>query len=332
IEFSYAMAQLGAGHLPDAWTSYAARLDKRRQDAIRYALEVPYLGDQPLKGKKVIVVPEQGVGDEILFLSALPDLLAEADEVAVGCDTRLVSLVERSFPTLKQVLPYADKWVEGYRIRFLDGIPDAGRGYDGYIVMGDLFCQYRRSVDAFKSTPKGFLTPDDTKVAHYREWLAQQGDQLKVGICWRSGVLKAERNIWYADREYWEPILKTEGVTFINLQYGDCAEEIAEFKERYGVDIIAHPDLDLRYDLDSAAALTKALDLVISIGSQPAMSAFSVDQEILWMLPFPPWWSFGERTYAPMHAKSTFCLADTPLDWTSTAAKAAAALAQKAGG
>jgi len=332
IEFSLAMAQLGAGHLPDAWETYATRLNKSRQDAIRYALEVPYLGGQSLKGKKVIVVPEQGVGDEILFLSALPELIAEADEVAVGCDVRLVSIIERSFPSLKQVAPYADKWLEAYRIRFLPDIPDSGRDYDGYIVMGDLFCHYRPSVDAFKATQPGFFTPDAKKVEDYKAWLSEQGDGLKVGICWRSGLLKAERNFWYADQQYWEPILKTKGVTFVNLQYGDCEEELAEFKERFGVDVLCHSDIDLRNQLDDAAALTKALDVVISVGSQPGMSAFAVDQEIFWLFPFPPWWNFGERTYAPMHQKSKFCVADTPMDWSSAMEKAAKALAEKAGG
>lgn len=330
VGFGLAMAQLGAGHLPAAWDSYACRLDKRRQDAIRYALEVPHLAGQSLKGKKVIVVPEQGVGDEILFLSALPELMAEADEVAVGCDVRLVDIIKRSFPELKQVAAYSDKWLEGYRIRFLADIPDNGRGYDGYIVMGDLFGAYRPSVDDFRKTPEGFFQPDADKVSEFQDWLAGLDDNLKVGICWRSGLLKAERNFWYAELARWEPILKTKGVTFVNLQYGDCDEELAEFKDTLGVEIISPPDINLKDDLDDAAALTMALDLVISIGAQPAMSAFAVDQEIFWLFPFPPWWNFGKRTYAPMHKKSHFFVADTPMEWNSAMRKAADALAKKA--
>lgn len=329
IGFGLAMAQLGAGRLPDAWGSYAFRLDKRRQDAIRYALEVPYLGGQDLKGKNVIVVPEQGVGDEILFLSALSDLLDEAGDVAVGCDKRLVDIVVRSFPSLKQVAGYHDKRLEGYRIRFFDDIPDAGRGYDGYIVMGDLFARYRPTVADFSNTPKGFFAPDEAKVHDFRQWLDAQNDDLKVGICWRSGLLKAERNFWYAQLERWGPIMKTKGVTFVNLQYGDCGDELAEFKERFGVEILSYPDLNLKDDLDEAAALTKSLDLVMSIGAQPAMSAFAVDQEIFWLFPFPPWWNFGARTHAPMHEKSQFFVADTPMEWDSAMEKAAAALQQK---
>lgn len=329
VGFGLAMAQLGAGRLPDAWDSYACRLDKRRQDAIRYALEVPHLADQDLKGKKVIVVPEQGVGDEILFLSALNELIEEADEVAVGCDKRLVDIVSRSFPSLKQVAGYSDKRLEGFRIRFLNDIPDHGRGYDGYVVMGDLFGRYRRSVAAFKDTPKGFFTPDSAKVETFRRWLDAQSNDLKVGICWRSGLLRAERNFWYAELERWAPIMDTKGVTFVNLQYGDCEDELVEFKERFNVDILSYPDINLKDDLDDAAALTKALDMVVSIGAQPAMSAFAVDQSIFWLFPFPPWWNFGQRTRAPMHEKSQFFLADTPMEWDSAMQKAGKALAER---
>lgn len=328
VHFTLAMSQLGAGHLPQAWESYACRLDNRRQDAIRYALDVPYIGDKPLKGKKVIVVPEQGVGDEILFLSALADLIEIADDVAVGCDARLVDIIKRSFPSLSHVAAYADTAYEGYRVRVLQDLPDRGKGFDGYMPMGDLFCRFRKDVAAFKGSAQGYLVPSETKVAEANAWLSSLGDGLKIGICWRSGFQKAERNFWYAEQSYWEPILKTPGVTFVNLQYGDCDEEIAEFEKRFGVQIQQEPGLNLKDDLDDAAALTKALDGVVSIGAQPAMSAFGVDQQVFWLFPFPPWWNFGERTYAPMHKKSRFFMGDEPMDWAGAAAKAAKALAQ----
>ncbi|MEO0413029.1 MAG: tetratricopeptide repeat protein [Pseudomonadota bacterium] len=328
VHFTLAMAQLGAGKLPDAWESYACRLDNRRQDAIRYALDVPYIGDKPLEGKKIVVVPEQGVGDEILFLSALADLIEIADEVAVGCDARLVDLVKRSFPSLSHVVAYADTAHEGYRIRVLQDLPDRGKGFDGYVPMGDLFCRFRKDVAAFQNSTQGYLVPNDTKVAELSEWLPSLGEGLKIGICWRSGFQKAERNFWYADQSYWEPILKTPGVTFVNLQYGDCEEELAEFKNRFGTEIHQYPGLNLRNDLDDAAALTAALDGVVSIGAQPAMTAFGVDQQVFWLFPFPPWWNFGERTYAPMHKKSRFFMGEEPMDWAGAAAKAAKALTQ----
>ncbi|MBM86678.1 MAG: hypothetical protein CMM47_11740 [Rhodospirillaceae bacterium] len=46
----------------------------------------------------VLVCSEQGVGDEFIFLSCLPDLLHTVPDVIVECDTRNVALSQRSFP------------------------------------------------------------------------------------------------------------------------------------------------------------------------------------------------------------------------------------------
>jgi hypothetical protein len=53
-------------------------------------------------------------------------------------------------------------------------------------------------------------------------------------------------------------------VQFINLQYDECSAEITAIKRVLGVTIHRWPTCDLRNDLDDAAALTAALDLVIS--------------------------------------------------------------------
>ena len=53
------------------------------------------------------------------------------------------------------------------------------------------------------------------------------GPGPKIGICWRSMMLGAKRAKYYSALDAWGPILKAPGVTFVNLQYGDCADELA---------------------------------------------------------------------------------------------------------
>ena len=50
------------------------------------------------KDKSILVWTEQGIGDEIMFSSILPDLLNRNANVIVESDTRMVSLFQRSFP------------------------------------------------------------------------------------------------------------------------------------------------------------------------------------------------------------------------------------------
>jgi len=58
--------------------------------------------------------------------------------------------------------------------------------------------------------------------------------------------------------------LSTPGVTFINLQYDNVDTELLGLKEKYDITVHQMPGLDLYNDLDGAAALTSAVDLIVS--------------------------------------------------------------------
>ncbi len=59
---------------------------------------------------KLLVCSEQGVGDEILYLSCLPDLLKEHKAIVVECDKRWGPIFRRSFPEII-VVPRQVKFV-----------------------------------------------------------------------------------------------------------------------------------------------------------------------------------------------------------------------------
>ena len=47
---------------------------------------------------KLLVCSEQGIGDEILYLSCLPDLLKQHKAIVIECDKRWGPIFRRSFP------------------------------------------------------------------------------------------------------------------------------------------------------------------------------------------------------------------------------------------
>jgi len=96
-----------------------------------------------------------------------------------------------------------------------------------------------------------------------REQLAALGPGRTVGILWKSLKMDAARSKHFAPFEMWKPVLKTPGVVFINLQYGEVTEELAEAEARFGVKIHQPQDIDLKDDLDGVAAIGKACDLVM---------------------------------------------------------------------
>ena len=72
-------------------------------------------------------------------------------------------------------------------------------------------------------------------------------------------------------------------VVLVNLQYGDVDDEIREFKEETGIEVIQCASVDNREDLDGLAALIEACDLVVSITNVSVHMAGALAKET-WVL------------------------------------------------
>lgn len=122
--------------------------------------------------------------------------------------------------------------------------------------------------------------------------LPEPDSALTVGLCWRSGLRGALRDANYAPLADWAPILTLPGLRLINLQYDECEAELAEAENRFGI-AIHRPPLDLKNDLDGAAALTAALDLVVSAGTSVAEMAGALGVPVWRIGPAGDWTALG---------------------------------------
>ncbi len=84
-------------------------------------------------------------------------------------------------------------------------------------------------------------------------------------------------------------MLNVPGVCFVNMQYGDCAEEIAEARARLGVEIWTPPGVDLKDDLDEVAALSCALDLLMGPANATSNIAAACGAPV-WLISTPAAW------------------------------------------
>jgi len=94
--FHRAMARLLAGDFERGWDDYELRrLGAEHAQALA---GLPRWDGGALAGRTLFVAREQGLGDEIMFASILPQLLAQGGRCVLECDPRLVPLLRRSFP------------------------------------------------------------------------------------------------------------------------------------------------------------------------------------------------------------------------------------------
>src|SRR5207302_1917651 len=98
IGHSLAICRLRHWHFDDGWKGFELR--RHKENFIGRYRKFPFAEWQgePLTGKTILVYPEQGLGDEIMYGSCIPELMARARHVAVECDHKLGALFARSFP------------------------------------------------------------------------------------------------------------------------------------------------------------------------------------------------------------------------------------------
>ena len=213
---------------------------------------------------KVLVCSEQGIGDEILYLSCLPDLMRDQSSIVIECDHRWIRLFERSFPSISIVpsqakLDNSDEVIYDYK-RIVDSY-----NIESYLLNGDLPLLYR--YDLCKNTQlNGYLKPDETRATDFKKILFGLRKKPLIGICWRSAFTEPVPFI-YAKIDDLVSFMPNDDCSLISLQYGDFSSEVERIKKDFGITINEIPDLNQIYDLDGVAALISNLDLVIAPSS-----------------------------------------------------------------
>ncbi|PIB92221.1 tetratricopeptide repeat protein [Caulobacter sp. FWC2] len=331
MEFARATLLLALGRIAEGWQAYEARFSPEIADAPLFHIPAARWSGEDLKGKTLLIVAEQGLGDEVMFSNMLPDILdwlGPDGRLTLVVEHRLKPLLERSFPGV-EVSSHRTMKYEGRVYRTAPYIEDWER-FDCWAALGDFLRPLRNTVEAFPHR-KSFLSPDPERVAYWKAELDKLGPSPKIGLLWKSLSLKGDRARQFSPFQLWEPVLKTPGVTLINLQYGDCEEEIALAKEQFGVEIWQPPGIDLKQDLDELTALCCAVDLIIGFSNATTNLAGAAGAPI-WMLTAPAVWTkLGTDAY-PWYPQARVFSPPELGQWAPVMAEVAQALREKVAG
>lgn len=322
-----ATCRLAVGRLSEGWDDYEARTDHQFADSVQFLIDRPrWQPGMDLAGKSVLVIGEQGLGDEILFANVLPDLterLGSDGRLTLAVEKRLVPLFARSYPQA-EVGAHTTFTHGGRAMRAMTFVEDPSQ-IDLWVPIATLLREFRRDVASFPDRPR-FLEADPMRVSHWRRVLDEAPTGLKVGLLWKSGTARGARHRYFSAFEQWAPVLAQKGVTFVNLQYGDCADELAYARRELGVEVWDPPGIDLKQDLDEVAALSCALDLVLGF-SNATFNIAAACGAPAWLITTPGAWPrLGcEDTY-PWYPQVRAFAPKTFGDWETTMAEVADAL------
>lgn len=288
--------QLALGRLGPGWDDYEARLSPQFHGVTHFYVERPrWKPGMDIRGKTLLVVAEQGLGDEVLFANVLPDVierLGPDGKLMLAVERRLVGLFQRTFPDA-EVGYHITNVVQAQALRRMPEM-DLEKA-DLWTPMGCLMREHRRTLDAFPAH-QGYMKPDPARIAHWKAMLETAPPGPKIGLLWKSNISKG-RSRFFSPFDQWAPILRTPGAVFVNLQYGDCSEELARAKAEFGVEIWQPPEIDLKNDLEDVAALCCATDLMIGF-SNATLNLGAASGAQGWLLTTPGVWTrLGSRRY-----------------------------------
>ncbi|MES2521540.1 MAG: tetratricopeptide repeat protein [Gemmatimonadota bacterium] len=280
--FNLAVSLLARAQWAEGWAEYEWRERTALLDGGRRSWTQPRWEGESLAGRTVLVHAEQGFGDTLQFVRYLPLLRERGAHVVLQCPAPLVELLRHStladrVISFADVLPAHDLQVP------LTGLPHRLRLHsDRDVMLHD--APYLQAVAGRDTIDAGWAAAPSPRVG-----LVWAGSPTHVNDMHRSCGLGAL-----------SPLLRTAGVTWVSLQTGDRARDLASVCEAR----LVHDHAPALHDFAATAAAIRALDLVITVDSAVAHLAGALGTPCWLLLPrVGQDWRWAAEEHARSHAE-----------------------------
>ena len=244
---------LELGRYEEAWPLYESRLDLPQFHRRPY--KCPRWQGEPVK--LLAIHGEQGLGDEIMFLTCVKQIREryQVGRIVVECNPRLRRLLHNSL---------------GVKCYGTHAELVGAQAPDAYIAMGSL------PGMIWPLVPNAYLKPTT---------IYGRTERPRIGLSWYGGAQGTHMQLRNTPVENWR-VLLTDDAEYFSLQYGDRAEEAATLG-------VARHDAGAIHNLDRLAALVKSCDLVVSVCNTTVHMAGALGVPCLCLVPDKPAWRYG---------------------------------------
>ena len=249
---------LDSQRFEEAWSLYlSAEAHNLRNPGL------PKFSRANIRNKNILLYRDQGIGDEIMFLSALPDLLSEEPKsLAIECSPRLENFLNRSFGDQIKIIGIDATDQSVKKFGYLSEMPNI----DEALRTSELPLHYRKSLADFSHNPSGYLRPDPHLATSWKSRLSILNGKFKIGFAWKGGI-NFRRGVTKESLHVLKPLFDLGDISWVNLQYGDIEYEKAYIQNEFQSNLHTWDDIDYTQNLEQIAALSSELDLVIQINN-----------------------------------------------------------------
>lgn len=265
--WNLALGRLRMGQFSAAWDDFEYRRGLPGNKAPESTRHRPQWNGQA-SDAALLLWGEQGLGDQILYSSILPELASLPQRKLVALDQRLIPLYQRSIPGFDYIgLSQIDETLD-----FAEHLP-----------LGSLPRLFRPDLASFQRASHPFLRADPALTDALRQRISRPG-KLICGVSWASHREKWGRRKSISLLELL-PALASDALQFVDLQYGDTTTERRALEESHNIQIQHIDSIDNFYDIDGLAALVAACDCIITVSNSTAHLAGALGIPTLLLTP-----------------------------------------------
>ncbi|MGA3046211.1 MAG: tetratricopeptide repeat protein [Terracidiphilus sp.] len=308
-QYNLALTQLRLGQWERGWPGYEARWRFREVHRSPRTFRQQRWRGEPLDGRRILLHAEQGLGDTIQFCR-YATLVAARGGVPILQVQKPVERLLRSLPVVRAGLA---------QIALL------GDGHSEMLPEFDLECPLMSLPAVFETSVEtvpwwgAYLGAEPEFVRSKRMQLPElQFDEqsgrppLRVGIAWAGNPRYRADSKRSMNLQTLLPLLCIPGVTWISLQKGPAAKQLAGLPG----DIFVQDGSSHDHDLADAAALVASLDLVITTDTCIAHLAGAMGKPVWILLPHLSDWRWMQLTEAtPWYPTARLFRQSAPGDW-----------------
>ena len=290
------------GRFAEGWEAYEAR--RRMPSWVPRAFAGPEWIGQDLRGKRVFLYAEQGLGDAIHF-ARFALVLAERGA------TPIVEVAPRLAGLMRTLGDRVETAVSG------EPLPE----FDFHCPLMSVPRLLGITAAALPGKTR-YLTPDPDKATAWRQRLGRSG--FTVGITWAGNPHNSGDRHRSMPLQALAPLLDVAGVEFYSLQVGPRTADLRGADFGNIVDLAAE-----QHDFTDAAAIVANLDLVLSVDTSVVHLAGALARPCWLMLSYVPDWRWLlDRSDSPWYPSVRLFRQSAPGDWAGVVAEVWAALVE----
>lgn len=285
---------LTLGNYQEGWRDFEWRLEGHIKDNIAKNWKTPRLNNENLLNKKLLILAEQGLGDNIQFIR----YAIKAKELGID-----VAVLNRK--PLHKLLEYTLNKYGISSIQYGDTLYDVYR----YAYMMSLPHYFKTTLDSIPY-PEGYLSAEPQNIEKWKKRLNNQ-KSFKIGLVWAGSALhnrNAFRSISFE---------RIKSLFQLNAEFHCLQKEVSneDYEAGQGFSNLYfwHTQID---DFSDTAGLISQMDLVISIDTSVAHLSAAMAKPTWIMLTYNPDYRWLlKREDSPWYHAARLFRQDITMEW-----------------